>query len=31
MQKKQDGKGNIYFDVGNIRVTTLSKTWDGNL
>ena len=31
MQEKQDGKGSIYFDVGNIRVTTLSKTWDGNL
>jgi len=30
MQEKKDGKGNVYFDVGNIRVTTLPKTWDGN-
>lgn len=28
MTAKQDGSGNIYFDVGNIRVTAVPKTWD---
>lgn len=28
METKKDGKGNICFDVENIRVTVLPKTWN---
>lgn len=27
MEKKTDSKGNVYYDVGNVRVTCLGKTW----
>jgi len=30
MIKKIDGKGNEYFDVENIRVTCVGKTWGGD-
>ena len=30
MDKKIDSKGNEYFDVDNIRVTSIGKTWGGN-
>jgi len=30
MEKKTDGKGNDYFDVDNLRVTSVGKTWGGN-
>lgn len=26
----KDSKGNIYFDVHNIRITKLNSTWGGN-
>ncbi len=29
MDKMKDGKGNIYFDVGNIRITCIGSSWDG--
>ena len=25
----KDGSNNSYFDVGNIRITSVKKTWDG--
>lgn len=30
MEKKTDSKGNDYFDVGNIRVSCIGKTWGGS-
>lgn len=30
MIKKIDSKGNEYFDVDNIRVTSIGNTWGGN-
>jgi len=28
MTDQKDGSGNIYFDVGNIRVTAIPDTWN---
>lgn len=30
MEGKTDQNGNVYFDVGNIRITAIPETWDGN-
>ena len=30
MKENIDSKGNIFFDVENIRVTVLPKTWNGS-
>lgn len=30
MEAKRDSADNVYFDVGNIRVTAIEKTWDEN-
>jgi len=30
MNENIDSKGNIYFNVKNIRVTVLHKTWNGS-
>jgi hypothetical protein len=27
-ETKRDSADNVYFDVGNIRVTAIEKTWD---
>jgi len=29
MKAEQDGSGKTYFDVANIRVTCVEKTWSG--
>jgi len=28
MQENNDAKGNVYYDVANIRITALPNTWD---
>lgn len=30
MSEKQDGRGQVYFDVDNIRVTVIPETFNGN-
>lgn len=30
MQAQTDSKGNTYFDVGNIRITSVEETWSGD-
>ncbi len=30
MKPKQDSSGNVYFDVGNIRITATPSVWGGN-